>query len=307
MLAFSAATSVNIVMNLGFREGLRLARAACRALAAGLVMCAAAGAAGADARLDALAQARHDVVVSEQVLQRLTARVAAARANPTTGTEERARLDEYLARVRALVAANRERVRDLERAAAQNPAASAAGAGAQPAAMTEAEKVALLDRNLNGSLEAFDQMLLDEARKARTRDAETRSASRSGGGEDKAGRTGKGSATRNGESSSAEGEAASEDGGGRAAESGTERSAEAGAPSGTSDGAAGGPIGGRERGTPGPQASAPPPPDVGDGSDDDIVARQIRKAAEAEPDPELRKKLWDEYRKYKQGIAPSAS
>jgi hypothetical protein len=40
---------------------------------------------------------------------------------------------------------------------------------------------------------------------------------------------------------------------------------------------------------------------VGDGSDDDIVARQIRKAAESEPDPELRQKLWDEYRKYKQG------
>jgi len=30
---------------------------------------------------------------------------------------------------------------------------------------------------------------------------------------------------------------------------------------------------------------------VGDGNDDDIVARQIRKAAESETDPELRKKL----------------
>jgi hypothetical protein len=43
------------------------------------------------------------------------------------------------------------------------------------------------------------------------------------------------------------------------------------------------------------------PPDVGDGSDDDIVARQLREAAMKEEDPELREKLWDEYRAYKFG------
>jgi hypothetical protein len=39
--------------------------------------------------------------------------------------------------------------------------------------------------------------------------------------------------------------------------------------------------------------------DIPSGNDDDIVARQIREAAENETDPELRKKLWEEYRKYK--------
>ena len=43
------------------------------------------------------------------------------------------------------------------------------------------------------------------------------------------------------------------------------------------------------------------PPDIPDGSDDDVVARQIREAAMKETDPELRKALWDEYRKYKKG------
>ena len=43
------------------------------------------------------------------------------------------------------------------------------------------------------------------------------------------------------------------------------------------------------------------PADVGDGSDDDIVARQLREAAMKEDDPELREKLWDEYRAYKAG------
>ncbi len=41
------------------------------------------------------------------------------------------------------------------------------------------------------------------------------------------------------------------------------------------------------------------PDDVGTGSDDDIVARQLREAAESETDPVLREQLWVEYRKYK--------
>ena len=43
------------------------------------------------------------------------------------------------------------------------------------------------------------------------------------------------------------------------------------------------------------------PDDIPDGSDDDVVARQIREAAEKETDPELREKLWEEYRRYKAG------
>jgi len=38
---------------------------------------------------------------------------------------------------------------------------------------------------------------------------------------------------------------------------------------------------------------------VGDGSDDDVVARQLREAAETETDPVLKKQLWEEYKKYK--------
>jgi hypothetical protein len=41
------------------------------------------------------------------------------------------------------------------------------------------------------------------------------------------------------------------------------------------------------------------PADIPDGSDDDIVARQLREAAQKETDSELREKLWQEYRDYK--------
>lgn len=43
----------------------------------------------------------------------------------------------------------------------------------------------------------------------------------------------------------------------------------------------------------------PAPDDIPSGQDDDVVARQLREAAETEKDPELRAKLWAEYRKYK--------
>jgi hypothetical protein len=41
------------------------------------------------------------------------------------------------------------------------------------------------------------------------------------------------------------------------------------------------------------------PEDIPPADNDDAIAAQIRVAAEAETDPEIRKKLWDEYRKYK--------
>ena len=44
------------------------------------------------------------------------------------------------------------------------------------------------------------------------------------------------------------------------------------------------------------------PPDLVSTKGDDVIARQLREAALKEKDPELREKLWDEYRKYKQGI-----
>lgn len=57
-----------------------------------------------------------------------------------------------------------------------------------------------------------------------------------------------------------------------------------------------------------PTAPAPPPrgsesmPDnLPDARDDDIIARQLREAAMQEADPELKEKLWEEYRKYKKG------
>jgi hypothetical protein len=46
-------------------------------------------------------------------------------------------------------------------------------------------------------------------------------------------------------------------------------------------------------------STAQVPDDIPDARDDDIIARQLREAAMNETDPELREKLWEEYRRYK--------
>jgi hypothetical protein len=54
------------------------------------------------------------------------------------------------------------------------------------------------------------------------------------------------------------------------------------------------------------RADGTPVEDVSDGRDDDIVARQLREAAERETDPELKAKLWQEYRDYKKSVTRQA-
>lgn len=53
------------------------------------------------------------------------------------------------------------------------------------------------------------------------------------------------------------------------------------------------------RGREGAEGSNRHPKNRFDPKNDDIVARQLREAAESESDPELREKLWKEYEKYK--------
>ena len=54
------------------------------------------------------------------------------------------------------------------------------------------------------------------------------------------------------------------------------------------------------QGAPGNKAGVVPE-GIPSGDDDDVVARQLREAAMAETDPELREKLWEEYKRYKNG------
>lgn len=161
---------------------------------------------------------------------------------------------------------------------------------ARPAAIdqdgeqTHAEHTAALDAELNAGLGEFDELLLREQERVRA------SAPRSQGGSGGAGQgdTGTGSGAT-GEASGVSSETA-----GSGADSGQNLPGSAGEQQASTD-TAGGP------GTAGQTVASGQPADVPDGSDDDVVARQLREAAEKETDPELKKKLWEEYKKYKQG------
>ncbi len=178
----------------------------------------------------------------------------------------------------------------------------------------EADRAAL-DAELGASLGSFDELLLreqDRVRAARprvdSRDPETASSAASG-------RDGRASAASGGAQAGAEasgegGQGASGDAQGATATAAREGAAGQGASAGL-PGAQGGSEAGGGQGDPGRGGLGAPAgsgtaaasrADLPDPSGDDVVARQLREAAEAERDPELRERLWDEYRRYRRGI-----
>jgi hypothetical protein len=280
-----------------------------RLLAALLACTLAVAACPAYAGQSQLAVARSSLVAAERAERDARSQLEAERA---AGRLSGRALEDFGAWVRELhqeVERQRALVAWLERRAARLP-----GAGGPPPAgadrfvytpaPTLAEKVSALDGRLEASLGEFDEMLLREQRLLSER-------ARRDGAEEGAGGAGGGGG---GQGSWAEGAAAAEGSQGterpgteaaRAAASagegerleGVEAGAEAGVAGarGPSTVAAAGGAG-EERGA---GAARAVPPGIPDGRDDDIVARQIREAAERETDPDLRRKLWDEYRRYK--------
>ena len=143
---------------------------------------------------------------------------------------------------------------------------------------TDGEKTAAMVGQFNDSLGEFDEKLLREQDRVKARKPLSASANSTGGGA-----AGGSDGEAGGESAqdSADGEAAHE--GQQSDQQGSDQTA----------------TGARGTSSSGKQSTAPP--DIPDGSDDDVIARQLREAAENETDPELKKKLWEEYRRYKKG------
>ncbi len=157
------------------------------------------------------------------------------------------------------------------------------------------ETVAALDAELRSELGQYDDMLLEEQKKIASR-SPTRSQS-SGWGSDAEAESG-GMGGKDGDSArgarTASRDASSEDGEWEEFEDESETEPTDGrAPSSRSQSSRSSRVPGKA------DRQYEPPEDIPDGSDDDVVARQIREAAQGEQDPKLRKKLWEEYRRYK--------
>ena len=149
----------------------------------------------------------------------------------------------------------------------------------QAGEQTANEQLAVLDAELSAGLGEFDEMLLREQERVRAATPMQDAAGGAGGGAGGAG-TDEGGEGEGGE------------------DGGDSGSGSEGAEGEESSAGRGGGAGAGTRQQAGRQGT---PADIPDGSDDDVVARQLREAAEKETDPELKKKLWEEYRKYKQG------
>ncbi len=159
---------------------------------------------------------------------------------------------------------------------------------------TNTDQIAALEKDFNASLGDFDEMLLKEqetiAQKIPRQQSDTTSSeSTTYGNTQENGNSGFSEQQQGQKGGVTEQEGQIGHSGDRKSESQTNKGI--GSNSGTGTGRTN-------------QSQLPPTAGTKDLSmnDDDIVAKQLREAAEQETDPEVKAKLWEEYHKYKEGI-----
>lgn len=248
--------------------------------------------------------ARENLRISEATEARIASELEKLKNSGTASPEVLRDYEVYLVRAREMVAENRKMVKEIEVAYAKlappRQAASSSTTGKEgnitdPRIPDEEEldEKASLEREFNDSLAAFDEMLLEKwdeilatsARKMRDLSEEVGETAEPSGQEAE----GEETSSAEGTSEAQEGTEETGEGEGRP-EEGAEAQ-ETAAESGESESK------GEDKGETVTQKQRR----TYDGHDDDIVARQLREAAERETDPELKEKLWKEYEEYKKG------
>jgi hypothetical protein len=262
---------------------------------------------------DQLQAAREKLRVSQETEKRVKAEFENLKQSGRATNQVTKDYETYLSRVQGLVAENQEMVDQLEKAIAVQ---SAGKVDTEKGKESPAE-ASQLDRQLNQSLSEFDDMLLEEMEKiqAQSERKMTSLAEEAAAAADRLRKQGIDVGSGEGEKDAStqqkdpderrEGEATESAAKGTAGQSGQQGE-------GDRDGRAAE----AEEGTSGSQqAKTDTGGDAGgtrsddrsktyNEEDDDIVARQLREAAENETDPELKEKLWKEYEEYKRNTRP---
>ncbi len=244
---------------------------------------------------DKLAKARENLRISQETEKRIDNELKELKASGRASEAAIRDYETYLKSVEAMTAENRKIVEQMEAAYAKNttgamgpdpPPADQVGSQSKLEIPEEGtvDEVAALDRQLDSSLAKFDGMLLkemDEIRAGsskRLQDLAEEAAEAAKRLKDRGYEGGTSGSQDSGESQS--GESDESDTGSNGQRTGTETAAREGSRKGGE-----GQSGQDQR-----RVSY---------DDDDIVARQLREAAENETDPELKEKLWKEYEEYK--------
>jgi len=242
-----------------------------------------------------LQKARDDLRLSQETRDRIAIEVEDLKASGNASPAVVTAYETYLARVQDMVVENQNLVARMESAFSvhntPSPAATAPVSGAEPE-----DRIKALDRQFNESLAAFDEMLLRELRilqaaSARRMKGMAEAAAQAGR---QAGEKGRETAGEKGASAEGAEASAPEPAKGEKAGPGSDQAkASGGGKPGDAAGAS------QEAGGWGSGGTGAPPGAYTSSADDDIVARQLREAAEKETDPELKAKLWKEYEEYK--------
>ncbi len=313
------------MMNIVTRSNAKLGRLVMLLFFIGLVLLIGveAGALTPKERLD---QARRDYLIGLATEQRIAGELARYKASNQTSAEVIALYETYLDRVRRLTEEKRrvlERLETRRGPKSATPTRPHTATDATPASHydpeipedQELDEINALEQELERSLAAYDDMLLREieisrvqselkmqklAREAAQAAKSLREQGQMEGSEGaetglKEGRSSQGAGNetdemqdeREGEHQQAEGASGSRDKTAAQESSGEGRDL-AQTDTRSQQGAASG-----EAGKPDEDARY---------QDDDIVARQLREAAEKETDPELKEKLWKEYHDYKKSL-----
>ncbi len=248
--------------------------------------------------------ARENLRISEASETHIASELAKLNNSDNVSPELIKDYEVYLGRIQEMVAENRRTVKEMAATYdGQAPSRQSSGYSTSPEAgkgldteipeKEDLDEMAFLEREFSDSLASFDEMLLKKWDEILTRSTEKMkdlsdemaAAGQQGGqkGEEADTSSAETAAeTQEGEEDSKEGEIPPEEGvdakkrtaEGRESESGGEGKV---------------------------QTSTQKQRSHSSGDDDDIVARQIREAAEKETDPELKEKLWKEYEEYKKG------
>ena len=261
-----------------------------------------------------LESARRDLRISIVTEERIAAALDTLKKSGTAAPDVIEDYELYLSRVQAIVAENRKKVAKIEtihaRSDTLNPSKGSVPGG-DTADITDSvipeeqavDEVAVLDRQLDASLHEFDEILLTELdlirakSSERMRDLAEEAAAAAQRLREKGIEIGNGSEGDNQEP----GQDSAQDSSGKQKEAteATEGPAETGKAAGTGKGREDGEVPTQGKSWEGVEGSAQHPKNRYDPEKDDIVARQLREAAEGETDPQLRVKLWKEYEQYK--------
>ena len=260
----------------------------------------------------ALESARKDLRVSMATEERIAFELDKLKKSEHVSPDIIEDYNKYLTRVQALVAENRKKVEKMEALSAKYNTRKATY-GASPSDDTSeildpsipeeqvVDEVTVLDRRLDSSLAEFDEMLLKELDLIQVKSSE-RLRDLAGEAEAAAQRL-RDKGIEIDSDPKKEGNDSHQDSTKEPKEIEKEESAsEAGKKSNSEETRDDTAITTQGKSREGAEGSQRQPKDRYDPEDDDIVARQLREAAEKESDPELKEKLWKEYERYKKNV-----